>query len=227
MRPIASDSVSVALEPADNEPMFAYKPGQFVMVHLYDADGSLWAKTAYSISTAPIESKGGFGIGVRLAGDFTKRMHALKAGDTVGIQGPFGVFTLRDGTSRAVFFAGGIGITPIRGMIREALLSKSGQELFLFYCNRTLETAAYEKELRDLAVSHPHFHPIFVLERDIPAGWDGETGFITADIIRKHLTALDGADFYVCGPTPFMDAVRGILEAKGVDVKERMMKETF
>jgi ferredoxin-NADP reductase len=223
----SSCDISIALEPSDGEPMFAFKPGQFVMVHLFEPDGSVWAKTAYSISTAPIESKDRFEIGVRLAGDFTKRMHALKEGDTVGIQGPFGVFTLRDGATRSVFFAGGIGITPIRGMIREALLSTRNQELFLIYCNRSKDMIAYEDDFRVLASSHPNFHPIFVIERDLPDAWDGERGRISADIIKKHLPSLDDTDYYVCGPPPFMDAVRGILEAEGVDVKARMSKETF
>lgn len=225
-RSIASDAVSLTLEPADGEAMFAFAPGQFMMVHLFNPDGSVWAKTAYSIATAPVESKDRLEIGVRNAGDFTSRLRNLAVGDTVGIQGPYGAFTLRDDAKRSVFFAGGIGITSIRSMIRQLLLTGIAQDVHLFYSCRDRETMAYEQEFRDLAARHPSFRFIPILTREKPDAWDGETGRLSADMIKKHLADLD-ARFYVCGPKEFMSAAASILEDLGVDVKTRMLKEVF
>lgn len=218
---------TLVIEPADGEPLFAFKSGQFVMVHLKNPDGSLWAKAAYSIMDAPAEAAGKIRLGIKIAGDFTKRLSALTVGDALEIQGPYGMFTLRDEGEPLFFFAGGIGVTPLIPMIREELTRSNARRMALFYSAKSVEEMAYVESLRVLASSHPQFQFVPTITRDVPDGWTGEQGRVTAEMIVKYADCSSSARAYMCGPTPFMDAIKEILMACGLDVATRLHKETF
>lgn len=207
--------------------MFPFQAGQFVMLHLFNDDGGFWAKSAYSIASAPGESKESFELGIKLKGDFTRRLSGLKLGDEVGVQGPYGAFTLKRKNIRMTFLGGGIGITPLRSMIREALLTKDSAEIFLFYAEKNRKQMSYEKEFRDLAARHKNFHVIFVLTREYPAGWDGEKERISGKMLKKYLSNLNQGEFLLCGPRSFMDSMQEALVSAGVDPKTQIRKELF
>lgn len=221
------DTFTLVLEPADGEPMFVFKAGQFIMLHLFNADGTVWAKSAYSMAMAPVESKDHLELGIKITGDFTKRCSSLSKGDEVGVQGPYGMFTLREDTNPLVFFAGGVGVTPLKSMIRSYVLDGGSSDVFLFYSGKTREVLAYEQEFRDLAKAHKNFHPILILTQEAPEGWDGEHERISIDMVKKYVPDAAKGRAFVCGPKPFMDAVRAILAAMGMDVASRLHKETF
>jgi ferredoxin-NADP reductase len=221
------ETFSIMLEPADGEPLFAYKAGQFVMMHLFNPDGSVWAKAAYSLATAPIEATKHIELGIKIHGDFTKRVSTFRVGNEVGIQGPYGAFTLKDDADRYVFFAGGIGVTPLRSMIRDVLLAKKPVEMVLLYSDKTRADMAYEAEFRDLAATHPQFRFIPVLTRETPDGWDGETSRINRAMIEAHVPDLERGRYYVCGPHAFMDMMKTTLAELGVDTSKNLQKESF
>lgn len=222
-----SETFTLVLEPADGGAMFTFLAGQFIMLHLFNPDGTVWARAAYSIATAPSESTSSFELGIKLHGDFTKRCAALAAGDEVGVQGPYGAFVLKPDTERLVFFAAGIGVTPLRGMIREALLTDKPVDIYLLYSEKSRDRIAYEREFRDLAARHPRFHPIFVLTREQPEGWDGESSRIDAAMVKKYLPNPDKGRYCMCGPAGFMADVKAMLAAEGVDVNTKLQKESF
>lgn len=222
-----SETFTLVLEPADGLPLFSFLAGQFVMVHLSNPDGTPWAKAAYSIATAPVESQTTFELGIKIHGDFTKRCSMLKAGDEVGIQGPYGVFVLKPDTPRIVFFAAGIGVTPLRSMIREALLTEKPVEMFLFYSEKSHERISYEREFRDLAATHANFHPIFILTREQPENWDGESTRTNLAMVKKYLPDLTQGRYCICGPTEYMLTIKDMLAAEGVDIKANVQKESF
>ncbi|MFA5935555.1 MAG: FAD-binding oxidoreductase [Patescibacteria group bacterium] len=221
------ETFTIVLEPADGEPIFAFKAGQFVMVHLANPDGTPWAKAAYSIATAPCESMKSFELGIKIHGDFTKRLSELKEGDTIGIQGPYGAFFLKEDADRIVFFAGGVGVTPLRSMIREALLCKKPMELVLFYSEKNRSAMAYEREFRELAAAHSTFRFIPILTRESPEDWDGETCRLDRAMTERLLTDWTRGRYAVCGPDAFMDCVKTMLMDAGVDVATRFQKESF
>jgi ferredoxin-NADP reductase len=218
---------TLVLEPADGEPMFQFEAGQFVMLHLYNADGTTWGKAAFSIATAPVESKDNFELGIKIYGEFTNRASDLNVGDEVGVHGPYGMFVLKPDTSRYVFFAGGIGITPLRCMIRQALLTKLPIDIHLFYSDKVRKAMAYENEFRELAKQHPNFHPVFFLTQERPEDWDGETARIHEGIIRDRLADLKTGRYAMCGPKSFMDMIKDMLVAAGVDSKTQIQRESF
>jgi ferredoxin-NADP reductase len=222
------DVYTLVLVPADNQPMFPFIAGQWVYLHLLKADGTSAGRAAFSVASAVQESKESFELGIKISGDFTKAASKLIPEDVVGVQGPFGVFTLREHASPLVIFAGGIGISPFRSMIRTLWHDRASTDVYLFYSSREIEDVAYWEELEQIAKTWPNFHPVFTLTtEDVPPAWKGEKGRISIDMIKKYLPDLSRGEFLTCGPTGFMDAVKAMLEAEGVDTKARLRKELF
>ncbi|MEO5927569.1 MAG: FAD-dependent oxidoreductase [Patescibacteria group bacterium] len=223
----AAQTFSLILTPADGEPLFPFKAGQFVMAHLLNPDKTVWAKAAYSLATAPSECTDSIELGIKLHGDFTKRLSDLEVGDEIGIQGPYGAFTLKDDEPRIVFFAGGVGVTPLRSMIREALLTQKNLELVLFYSDKTRGDMAYEAEFRELAAEYPNFRFVPFITRETPEEWDGELTRIERMIVEKYLTDWNVGRYCMCGPDAFMDAIKAMLDEVGVDTKVKLQRESF
>lgn len=223
----AAQTFSLVLAPADGEPLAPFKAGQFVMLHLFNPDKSVWAKAAYSYATAPVESTETIELGIKIHGDFTTRASQLVVGDEVGIQAPYGAFILKEDLPRIVFFAAGVGVTPLRSMIREVLLTKKDIELVLFYSDKTRADMAYEAEFRELASQYSNFHFIPTLTRENPESWNDETGRIDKAMVERHLSDWSVGRYCMCGPDEFMDGMKAMLEAEGIDTKTKLQRESF
>jgi NAD(P)H-flavin reductase len=96
----------------------AHQPGQFVEVSILGV-----GEAPISISSSPSRSNGSFELCVRKAGDLTGLLHAMKAGDTLGIRGPFGRgFPIERFRGKDMLFApGGLGLAPLRSLINQVL----------------------------------------------------------------------------------------------------------
>ncbi|GEM_PF-1891695 len=202
---------------------FAFRAGQAVDVILprFDppAGGSnLWEgkmSQTFSLVSAPDEST--LSIATRERESlFKKKLFALKTGDKIKIEGPFGSFCLHTDESRpaclrrqAIFIAGGIGITPFISMLREISPRfdlESGKrsnlgEIFLFYSNRTEKDAAFLEELRKYAARHENF--IFV------PTFTASSPRINKKMLKKYLSILPTVS---CGckiENPARSAARG------------------
>jgi ferredoxin-NADP reductase len=145
----------------------------------------------------------------------------LAAGDTIDVMPPAGRFVLREGPeARApiVAFAGGSGITPILAIVKSALAT-TDREIALVYANRGPDAVIFGEELERLRAGsggrlsvHHHL--------------DSEKGFLDAEACAALVGDRTGADFYVCGPGPYMEVVEEALEIRGV-AAERLFIERF
>jgi len=191
-------------------------------------DGTTWAKAAFSIANAPSEADGKLELAIKVYGDYTKKASQLAVGDMVKLQGPYGVFTLRPGAEPLILLAAGIGIGPLRSMLRESLVTNPLRPITLFYTNRESDAIAYASELWALSSSHPQFRVVSVLTGSaIPSDWTAEVGRIDEAKLAKHVGDFMNAEYAMCGPREFMDAIKDLLVAKGVDVKQKLRKELF
>jgi ferredoxin-NADP reductase len=143
---------------------------------------------------------------------------ALKPGDTIDVMRPTGLFVLRDAGTPIVAFAGGSGITPVISIIKSALATTSRQ-ILLVYANRSSDAVIFADELERLRAAsggrlslHHHL--------------DAERGFLDAAQCAALVGDAAGADFYVCGPGPYMDIVEAGLAMLGV-APERLFIERF
>lgn len=222
----APEIFTLRLMPCEGEVVLPFKAGQWVYLHLLNEDGTSW-KAAFSIATAPSD-KGPLELGIKVERDFTKRASQLSLDSVVALQGPFGAFVLPPvAETPLVFMAGGIGVTPLRSMIRELFYQGSKAPIYLVYSNRYAEESAYLEEFEDLRHQHPSMKLLATLTGEHPPGWAGHTGRVDAAMLAPLLAeTAASAHFFLCGPNPFMDTVRGILEAAGVE-KKRVHQERF
>ncbi|MBI4360056.1 MAG: hypothetical protein HY564_03105, partial [Candidatus Jacksonbacteria bacterium] len=164
-----------------------YKPGQFAMIHLMNPDGSVWKKKPYSMSSSPTEKKF-LEFGIKIHGDFTQKMETLEVGERILIQAPFGFFVYEPDIHKdVVFFAGGIGATPFLAMIRFFSQSAPQNKITMFYCNQTELDVSYKTVIDGLAAQNKNFSVIYSLDKRVTDGWTGEVGFISEELIKKHV----------------------------------------
>jgi len=142
----------------------------------------------------------------------------LKEGDRVLVLPPAGRFVLRPSGREIVCFAGGSGITPVISLIKSALAA-SGRRLKLVYANRDAASIIFRAELDALAARHPE-------RLAVVHSLDVRDGFLTPERVRAEAAGREEAEFYLCGPGSFMDAVESGLDAAGVP-RERVFKEVF
>jgi ferredoxin-NADP reductase len=165
-RPLTPTTHGIELEkPAT----FTFQPTQFTFLQLdtpYGVD-----VRQMSLATSPTRSH--LEYGVRLSDSaFKHAFAALQPGDPVVVQGPLGHYIL-DASRPAVLVAGGIGITPLKGMTEYAADRQLQIPVRLLYSNRTVEEIAYREELEALERSNPNFHVFHTLTRTEPGAWGG------------------------------------------------------
>ncbi|KAL4853280.1 NADH--cytochrome b5 reductase 1 [Chlorella vulgaris] len=150
-------------------------------------------------------------------GQMSQVLAAAEVGDSLLFKGPKGRFQYEKGSKRAIgMLAGGSGITPMYQVATEILRdSNDDTHLSLVYANYTEDDILLRKELDELAERHANFSVYYVLN-DPPRGWAGGKGFVTAEMIKKHLPA-PAADVVIlrCGPAPMNKAMEAHLEALG------------
>jgi propane monooxygenase reductase subunit len=144
----------------------------------------------------------------------------VKVGDRLEINGPFGMFTLRDAPDKPlVFLGGGAGMAPILCLLRTMAERGIDRPATYYYGARRKRDLCFEKELTALADTMPNFRFVPALsEPEDDEDWDGEVGLIT-DVVRRLETNIGAADAYVCGPPPMVEAALELLPGLGVDEK--------
>ncbi len=197
---------------------FAYVAGQFCTFRA-TIDGEEVVR-CYSMSSSP-DAGDPFTVTVKRVpgGRMSNWMNdALSPGDTIEVTPPAGRFVLRPATAPIVAFAGGSGITPILSIVKTALLT-TARDVVLVYANRDRRSVIFAGALADLEarsggrlVVHHHL--------------DAESGFLDAPACAALVGDRPHADFYVCGPAPYMDVVTAGLGLGGVD-PARIFVERF
>ncbi len=141
----------------------------------------------------------------------------VKEGDRLEVTGPFGVFTLREGhDTDLLFIGGGAGMAPILSLLRSMTERGITRRATYYYGARQRRDLCFEDELRALEDSLPGFRYIPALSEPAEGqDWDGEVGLIT-DVVARHESGLKGADGYVCGPPPMVDAAIATLTRLGM-----------
>ncbi len=204
---------TLRLQPPPGRSRFPYRPGQFCFLTLWRAARGLPVEEhPFTISSSP--SRDHLACTIKQSGDFTATIGETRAGDPVSIQGPFGRFsyTLHPAPADLVFIAGGIGITPLMSMLRQMRDAEADRDVLLIYANRTEADIVFRSELDEIAAGgHPRLQVVHVLsDRDGP--WEGETGYVTRDMIARLVGDNPGQrSYYVCGPPPMMKQVIGAL----------------
>ncbi|HWZ00317.1 MAG TPA: iron-sulfur cluster-binding domain-containing protein, partial [Edaphobacter sp.] len=202
------------------------KPGQFLTFDWLLNGERL--RRSFSISSSPLQ--------VRLIEITVKKnpkgcvSHFLNeraaVGLTVEARGPFGRFHFDETIhKRIVLLAGGSGITPMMSMLRYIDDLALDTEVTLFYSVRTREDIIFGSELEMLEERLAKLRRVVVLTRP-DDGWGGEKGRLSRELILKYLGDFSDRTFFLCGPQPFMEHVKGLLRAAAVPA-EKILEERF
>lgn len=155
--------------------------------------------------------------------DFCQTIVQLQKGGEVSFKGPMGNLVYEGGLDQVTFLAGGIGITPIRSIMKHAVDKRIAGEKFLLYGNLNVEEIAFAEEIKRWEKEDPDLKVIHIL-KDPPKGWGGFTGFINSSIIEASVPDLPGQTFYVSGPPPMVKAVAMCLDELGIH-RDRVFEE--
>jgi predicted ferric reductase len=222
------DVWSVKITPPEDRAVYNYLPGQFHFLTFFRDPGLPVEEHHWTISSSPAK-KDFLTSTIKAVGDFTSTMGQTKPGDTVAVHGPFGRFSymFHPEDRELVFLAGGIGITPIMGMLRYMRDTKDTRSVLLMYANRKQSQIVFRQELEQIASGkHPDLTLVHVLSRPEDE-WTGETGHLNRKKIEKYCgTDLKGKAFYVCGPLKMADALIYTLQDMGVP-QRKIRREIF
>lgn len=196
------------LAPIDGKNI-GFSPGQFVKI--YNPDKTLFRP--YSIASAPESGTLEFAIKM-VDGQFTKYLDGLKIGNELLIEGPFGHFHY-SGEEKAAFVAGGVGITPVMGMIRSIGLGKKNGNFFLFYSAKTCDDFIYLEELERIK-KNKNVKIVFAATREENPKIDCETRRIDAEMIKERISNPEEFNWYACGPLKMVLEIKAMLVGLGV-----------
>jgi NAD(P)H-flavin reductase len=204
-----ADTFTLDLVAQDGRPL-AFRPGQFNMLYVF------------GVGEVPISISGDPAVPellihtTRAVGAVTEAMRGLRAGQTLGVRGPFGSawpVGAAEGDD-VVLVAGGIGLAPLRPLIHAVMARREhfGKVLIL-YGARTPDDILYHRQLRDWRGRFDL--SVHVTVDRATAGWSGSVGVVTQLIARggfdPHATSA-----FVCGPEVMMRYAADALVRKGV-----------
>ena len=205
-----------------------FRPGQYFWVELPDRghEDEKGLRRHISVVTSPTEG-GVLGTCTRLRDTaFKQTLTELRVGDEVQVEPPKGDYVLPEDTSpHYVFVAGGIGITVFRSMLRYIADTGEPYRVTLVYSNRDRASTPFLDELQALETTIPGFRLVLTMTQD--DGWEGESRYVSAELLSDHLEGELGEHTYlVAGPPQMVEAVVGQLSAAGVP-EEQVLPDRF
>jgi predicted ferric reductase len=211
------DTTTLVMRP-DGHPGFRFRPGQFGWLTVWGSPFKITAHP-FSFSSSAATSDGHVEISIRNLGDFTREINKVPVGQRVYLDGPYGAFTIGNPADMHVLIAGGVGITPMMSMIRTLADVGDKRAVVLLYGSKDWDSITFREELEklkarlDLTVVHVLSEP--------PVGWTGERGFMTAEVLMRHLPKpCADHEYFICGPAVMMDAIERGLGELGVPMSK-------
>ena len=209
---------SFLLKPADGGPILRHRPGQYLTFWL-NIPGENPIKRNYSISSAPGSDH--YRISVKRDGVASSWLHdTAQTGTTLKVAAPAGEFFLPEAPrGPIVLLSGGVGLTPMVSMLHTVAANFPQVDVHYVHGTQDGSTHAMKHEIRETVAQSANIQStIFYLE---PGNTDqlGEDyhqpGLVTADWLKAN-TPVDAANYYLCGPRPFLKALVNGLSQLGV-----------
>ncbi|GAA2130205.1 nitric oxide dioxygenase [Arthrobacter sp. TE12231] len=198
--PAGTGSMTFTLEPADDTPITAALPGQYVSVKVTLPDG-LRQVRQYSLSGDAGTSRS-FTTKLDDGGEVSPVLHnTVEVGDVIEISNPYGEITLKEGDGPVVLASAGIGCTPTASILRSLAESGSDRQVLVLHAESTLDSWALRSQMTDDVERLDGADLQLWLEQP-EAG--AKTGFMSL----REVDLPANASLYLCGPLPFMKNIR-------------------
>jgi nitric oxide dioxygenase len=211
---------SFVLEPEDGDAILRHRPGQYLTFWL-DIPGHPPIKRNYSISSAPNDKHYRISVKREPEGLVSNWLHDhAEPGTVLKVAPPAGEFYLPEALERpVVLLSGGVGLTPMVSMLEAVAASGAPVDIHYIHGTQDGSTHAMGPEVKSLTNGAQHLKSTtFYLEprADDEQGRDyDQKGLITMEWLERH-TPVETADYYLCGPRPFLAALVSGLSLAGV-----------
>ena len=227
---------SFVLQPVDGV-MPPYQPGQYLVFRLeidgqtvlrnYSVSGDPDCTDRLRISVKHEKAPAGSSVADGLASSYLHQQ--VQPGDVLSAAGPMGEFVLDESSQRpVVLLSGGVGQTPLLAMLHR-LLKRSQRKVYVIHACDNSVVHAFADEMRELVAQREGVQLYFCYrnptEDDEQTGLHHVAGLITREQLQRWLP-LDDYEFYLCGPSAFMQSNYGVLRSLGV-ARERIHYEFF
>lgn len=216
----SSNITSFYLAAADGAPLPVFKPGQYITVRMATPNRQTTMRN-YSLSDKP--GQDWFRISVKRelppeantpAGYVSNTLHdKIEVDDIIEVAPPCGEFFLDISEKHPrplVLLAAGVGITPVMSILLTAVEEMPEREIVFIHGILNEDVQAFKKVLQELTHTHPklkaHYRYSDPAKPGVERNGNASTGFITAELIESLLPGRD-ADYYFCGPQPFMVSI--------------------
>jgi len=226
-----SDSVfSLELVPADGNPLAMALPGQFVVLRLRPRSNEPPLLRSYSLSGPPSTERYRLGIKRETHGAASNYLATqVGAGDILEVSAPRGRFVLQPGDRPIVLISAGIGVTPVLAMLHALAAGSSARPMWWLHGARHGNEHPFAEEARRLtrSLSHCRSYVQYSQPRreDEPGVHFDAPGRLKVALLERLGVGRD-ADFYLCGPSAFLQDFTAGLANWGV-APERVATEIF
>ena len=216
-----SDSVtSIILAPVDGELLPAFEAGQFVVLRLRLDPDKPPVLRSYSLSDLPAADHLRITVKSELNGLGSSFLcNRTKPGDPLDVSAPRGSFTLRPSQGPVVLLSAGVGATPVMSMLHALAAERSQREVWWIYGARNGGDHPFAGESRSLLKQLSRGRQYIVYSKPAASdrvGTDFDApGHIDAALLER-IGVPRNSDFYLCGPTSFLQSMRDGLQSWGV-----------
>jgi ferredoxin-NADP reductase len=193
-----------------------HRAGQHVDIRLTAEDG-YQAERSYSIASPPDGSHVELTVERLDDGEVSPYLtEELRLGDRIELRGPVGGYFVWEPEQGGplLLVAGGSGVVPLMAMLRQRAATGADVPAVLLLSSRSWDDVIYQAELERL--NGGGLRVVHTLTRSQPEGWDGYARRVDAAMLAEVAPAADERPhIYVCGPTPFVEAVASALVELG------------
>jgi ferredoxin-NADP reductase/MOSC domain-containing protein YiiM len=216
-----TDSVtSFILSSIDGQPLPLFQAGQFVVLRLHLEPGKPPVLRRYSLSDLPGADHFRISVKNELNGIGSSFLcNRTKESDLLDVSAPRGSFTLRPGQNPVVLLSAGVGATPVMSMLHSLAAERSQREIWWIYGARNRVEHPFAEESRSLLKQLSRRRAYIVYSK--PAAIDqvgtdfDATGHIDTALLER-IGVSQGSDFYLCGPSSFLQNIGDGLRNWGV-----------
>lgn len=202
-----------------------YKPGQYLLFTL-NIKGEDLSKP-FSISSSPTE-KGFIEFTKKLTGsDFSNALNSMALREYYTMRAPMGSFTFEGEYEKAAFLSGGIGITPIRSIIKYATDTNLSSDLVLLYSSRTPEYLIFKDDFESMKEKNKNLKIVYTLTDTDEKVAGCRNGRIDEKMVKEELPDYMERRFYTCGPPGMVESMRSLLTDRLGVPKSNIIIENF
>jgi ferredoxin-NADP reductase len=207
VRPETSQVKTIAFDVRDWP---GHQAGQHVDVRLTAEDG-YQAERSYSIASRPDAPHLELTVELLEDGEVSPYLtEELRHGDVIELRGPVGGYFVWNPAAqgKVLLVGGGSGVVPLMAMAREHAAEGSTIPTTLLYSARSWDDVIYRDELAQLSEQDAALEVVYTLTRAQPPGWNGYKRRVDRDMLAQVASPPNElALTFVCGPTPFVEAV--------------------